>query len=275
MLIVATPQLLAIEPGPFMGSGGVLRGFFTSVDDAWEHLATGPLDNSMPEERIHRCRWVLRWKDIQELSAIEPWPSLRISWMSGLGSDTRTLTPTRRWFGHEPTKDEVQREEVIVALFDQITALGLRIPGDPGWTAVEHVPWEDVQEWPNVQTGDGGYRTPGVELVVASRSKPTSLEFLFAWWASGPRQPWKMTARDVAVTRHYVYAHLAGGRMARLPLSALRDRWTSPRGDCIYEFGRRTRLVLPARETCAVQHTLDELLERAGETRIRAAMEPD
>ena len=257
VFIVATPELLAIDPGPFL-NGGVLRGFCTSVDQAYSYLSMGLLDDAPPADRVHRCRWVMPWNDVKELSAIEPWPSMRITWKAGIRSDTRVLTPKRKWFRSGPTAEEIQREEVLDALFDHIEVLGLDVPGDPGWTAVQHVPWEEVDDWPQAQTGT--YRTAGVELIVASRSKPTSLEFLFAWWASGPRQPWKMTARDVVLTRHYIYAHLADDRKARLPLSALRDRWVSPRGDCIYEFGRRTRLVLPARDTCVVQHKLDELI---------------
>lgn len=264
MFIVVTPRVLAIEPGPF-AYGATPRGFCTSVVDAFPHLG-GRFDSTTPEERLHRCRWVVRWQDITELSAIEPWPSLRVAWKAGMGGDTRTLTPRRRWFGHEPTDEEKQWEKVFDALFDWMKATGRRVPGDPGWTRLEHVPWTYVSEWPKRHVGEGGYRTTSQELIVADRSKPTSFEFMLAWLAAGPRQPWSYTAREVAITKHFLYAQLAGRSMpGRLPLGSLRDSAETPQGT-LYWFGRRTPFFLPTRADCPVRAYLNEIVATASQS---------
>lgn len=260
MYVVATPRLLAIETEPYRfvaATNRPLAGFATDEESVDARLRIVGMTG---KEAMHRLRFCLKWREVLELEAVEPWPSLRLKWKAAGAVDDRTLSPARRWFGDGPSKLELQWEEVIVALFERASELGIRAKLLLGWASLDHVPWEDVDHWPEAHVGDGSYRTAGTNLIVASRDKPSSLEFMFSWLAAGPRQPWKMTTREVALTRDFVYAKFAGGRAARIPLSALRYGWLTNTAH-IYEFGRRTRLVLPARVSCPVQQALDARLK--------------
>lgn len=210
------------------------------------------------EERIHWLPYVFDWAQIVELSAIEPWPALRIEWRHRRVVDHRVFEPRRTWFKTEPNRWEQAWDAVIVELFERIEALGLPVSMNRGWAGAEHVPWIDDEHWPSDRDeGQGGYRVDAKRRVLATRSKPAPGEFLLSWFGAGPRQPWRATPREVVVTRDHVHARMAGDRTARLPLSALRLRRGGKTDTGVYVFGRRTLLVLPFREGCEVRALLD------------------
>jgi len=121
--------------------------------------------------------------------------------------------------------------------------------------------WESIDRWPGESRQGGAFRG-SAEPVLASRSAPSAPENLVIWWRSTPELPYARTARQVALTSHYVYVERYDGSRERVPLSKLRGRRRDRR---LMRYGvvDGEDLVLPHRRGCDLQADLARRLRGA------------
>ncbi len=254
MLVLATDTHFGVKPD-------MRNGLFLTNDAIAPLLAVYDPDLTPAPERIHRLQLIFKWTQVIEIAAIEPWPAFRISWRFKRIVDHRVFAPVRGWFVANPSETERNWDTILEALFERVVSLGVRVELQRGWLDADYVEWVDDPAWPiDGAEGQGSYRTSARERVLAQRERPSPGEFIISWFAAGTRQPWQYTPREIVVTRECVHARLAGGRMAKLPLGALRRRVGGASNALIYIFGRCTPLVLAHRPNCPVRRLFDERL---------------
>jgi len=207
---------------------------------------------------IHQL--VFPFKTLVSVEATDPYPTFEIEWRH-MGGKTRRRFIARFRRDEEAWGASVER---IFAHLDE------RFPHvvHRGWLDAQHTEWEPAAGFPDEGPSDddkrGGYRLSArdapAEEVVAERASPKPLEAMMDWLASGPDSPWREHPREVKVTVNHVYVRRRDDAVYRLPLSALRCGRKNTTGDVVYVFGRRTRLLLPHRDACAVVTALNALL---------------
>jgi hypothetical protein len=245
--------------------GFVFRVAWTDDGLAVFRAGEGP-DTEDPLETMNPYAVVVRWRDLRELVAIEPWPAFRIRWASDGGGGEITCTPKDQPFWHA---DEEEFGELVEALFAHV---GEHAPGRVrrGWLKYPKVEWEQVNAMPQPlpdrsSAGEGAYRSgPRAveEVAIAVREPPSAFESMLAWVASGPYRSRRHMTRGVRLTEEHVYVERRDGTFWRLPLSMLRERRGDASGDALYVFGRGTLLFLVERRGCPVAATLEALAAR-------------
>jgi len=213
-----------------------------------EHLLDGPPFSL----RIGRS-------DIYTVEAVEPCPSLRVSFRSAGVPDDRvfrcaTAKAARSW------------ARTIEALFEALEELGYDIRLERGWLAYQDVRWETLDALPErrASPGEGAYRsTERAPRVVARRPACSGIETMLVWLTSGPERSFKSTPNEVVLTSDEIFVRFHGGRIGVLPRDSLNRARQNSDGDVSYRFGRHVNLLLPHREGCEVVAALDAQLEAA------------
>lgn len=207
----------------------------------------------------------LKLRHLRVVEALEPWPTLRVTWEEDRVEDHRTIAPPARRFGAGgPTKTQLRHEAMVVELLGLLkNKAPRRATVDFGWAGVANQPWLRVDAMPEeAPRGDGVFRSAGgPSRIVARRDAPTPLESMLVWLASSPDRLWVDTPREVVLTRDYLYARFARGSLRCLPRETLRERRGPSGDDAVYVFGRRTLLVLTHRDGCPVRAALDAQLD--------------
>ncbi len=212
----------------------------------------------------------LRWSELVELAAIDPWPRFRVRWSSDLtrvvGEHVFTPTPALG-FGLvrvlSPDEFASQLENLIVHAAAHRPEVVKR-----GWVDAPDIDWEEVSSMPEPPTeqpalGDGAFRAaqrPVEEVAIAMRGRPSPLEAMIDWLASSPDRPWQLHPREARLSAEYFYALQRDGSIERVARSTLRVRLGGVDEDAVYLFGRRAAAVLTHREGCPVRTALDAQL---------------
>lgn len=197
---------------------------------------------------------LVRWQDLVNLEAVEPWPQLLIEWREG-GALRRSRVG--------PRSEPEAFDGAVEALFD--AAERRPVPDSKlraGWLTVPRARWEPVDELPSGQLTPprADYRSAPMapDPVVASRPARGGLGMLLAWLASSPSRPFRATIREAVLTERYLYVRRHDGRASRLPVELLRG--ADGGLDAVYRFGRGTLVLLTDRGRCAVCQALDARL---------------
>lgn len=209
----------------------------------------------------------LRLEQIQSIAAVEPWPSLHVAWKTKHLSLERTLAPAERRFGSGgPNDAQLAHEAMVEQVIDGLRTGPAASVVDRGWAGVGVVPWVETELWPDdASVGEGAFRTAAdADPIAARRGPPSPLEAMLVWIASSPDRRLANTPREVILTREHLYARFSDDVVRALHRASLRTRLGPADEDAVYVFGRRTRLVLPHRDGCAVRALLDaQLAEEA------------
>lgn len=229
----------------------------------------------LPSPDVGPFDTVVRWEELTLVEPIHPWPALRVRWEPAGGTHAREQV-------HHPRGPRalLPRSPAAVEAMETFGALVEQLIGwirdhhpraeqviSPGWTDLPDVPWERAPGLPEDEPAAGGaYRASGRsrrvlgQRVVARRPRPTVTELLLAWLALSDRKPWRETLREAVLTDDHVYVELWDRSTWRLPLGALTVRLGETASDAVYVFGKRTFLVLTAREGDELTRRLDLLL---------------
>ncbi len=215
---------------------------------------------------------VLRWPELRQVAAVDPWPSLQISWQASGGLDALTFRPARPgldgvispWLAPEEFAAEV---EELIRFVQRHTSVLI----DRGWIDIPELAWEQVGSMPDPPSeravvGDGAFRAaprPVEDVAIAVRAAPTPYEAMLEWLASTPDRPWREHPRRVRASDDFLYVERRDRTMWRAPLDVLRARLGGSDEDAIYVFGRRATVLLTHRAACPVRALLDARLERA------------
>jgi hypothetical protein len=199
---------------------------------------------------------VVRWPELCELAAVDPWPRIRVVWSGPHGRSEEQFGPRGR----------SERFAAIVArLFDHVR----RHKPDAvqwGWLAAPEVHWEQVARLPGDEREQrpsrGAYRTAAAkvahETVLARREPPSPFEALLQWLQT---RSFRTQPRELELTPEFLYGRRSDRTCWRLPLEHLRARIGEPTGDRSFVFGRHTFVVLPHREGCELTRALEQRLE--------------
>lgn len=226
-----------------------------------------PLDTTNPNAIV------LRWHELRELAAVDPWPRFRVRWRGPGGGDDHTFAPARDVvltllmpaLAPEPFAEQVGR---LIEHTQRHAPHAVR----RGWLDAPEVRWERVGSMPEVaggarpELGHGAFRAiarPVEEMATAVRPPNRPLESMMQWLMSTPDRPWRQHPREVRLGPEHLYAARRDGTIWRVPLETLRARVGEPSEDALYVFGRRTSIVLTKRDACEVRAALDARLERA------------
>ncbi|MBK8172288.1 MAG: hypothetical protein IPK60_18350 [Sandaracinaceae bacterium] len=193
---------------------------------------------------------LIPWNDLKELSAVEPWPNLRI------------VTPSMRQLllPASPLQPDSYAHSVD-ALFQnarQFTRGNVRM--DQAWLRHAEVNAEVVPEWPT--TNAATYReAEAPERVLAERdparflaSKPDALP------------PYALRrafiARRAMLTSAALYFNTDSAAIYRLPVDKLRNARHVSATECVFTFGRRTFIRLSEPTKCPVAKAMLTRLKR-------------
>lgn len=229
-------------------------------------------DGTDPLETTNVDAIVLRWHELRELAAVDPWPSFRVRWHGPGGGDEHTFSPRRGTLAEKlspalsPPGFARSVEAMIYHVASHTEGLVKR-----GWLDAPEVEWERVRALPEARVarelaGQGAFRAaprPIEEEATALREKPTALEAMLQWLVSSPEKPWREHPREVRTSAAYLYVERRDRSFWRLPLDTLRVRLGTTRDDAVYVFGRRTGILLTHRDGCPVRAELDARLTRA------------
>ncbi len=201
---------------------------------------------SVPNEPLH-----LPWHQVAWLTAEHPWPGLRLRWRAAGVLHSARLVPAQ-------PADAGAVAARIAELFAYVRANIRGVEVAPGWLDFAELEWEKA-EWPMEPTRDdaaaGAFRTsappPRAGPVIAHRTRRTPLEVLLDWLASRPGLEWRAQPIEIAATTTHLFARTRRG-VVKAPLVALARVDVTKDGDVVATFGRKTRIVLPHRQDCAV-----------------------
>ncbi len=214
---------------------------------------------------------VLRWHEVREVAAVDPWPRVRVAWSGPGGGDEHTFAPVRdstdAAFSGQLTSEPFAVR--AAALIEHVVKHAPAVV-DRGWLDLDEVSWEQVASLPELPgerpvVGDGAFRAaprPVEEEAVALREAPTPYEAMLDWLASSPERPWRAHPRRVRTSTHSLYVERRDRTLWRLPLEALRLRVGAYDEDAYYIFGRRTAVLLTHRDGCPVRKALDARLKQ-------------
>jgi len=187
---------------------------------------------------------VIPWNLVRRITAVDPWPRVRLDWLAEHGPAVRELRPD--------DTDAGSFSELMESLVSDARRYAPAEAVHPGWTAWPDTSWERAARFPTEPDHGGAYRTSArdeVDRVVAHRRLVTVLDFLFRWVAPAP---WRTQVAEVAVTRQHVWVRRRDGTVWRVPRGALRDVRRIQGGQVRLTFGRRTQLWLHERPGCPV-----------------------
>ncbi len=194
----------------------------------------------------------VRWRDVESIEPVEPWPQILIEWREGAHF-------LRARIG--PSKDPEAFDASVEALFDAAEARLLSSKLPTGWLATPRAEWEDVDELPHIdeRPEPASYRSaPVSDPIVAVRAPRGGLGTMLEWLASSPTRPFRSMVRRAVLTESYLYVERRDGRAQRIPIGLLAA--AEGGDDAVYRFGRGTTLVLGGRRECAVCRALDARL---------------
>jgi len=197
--------------------------------------------------------------DLRKVEAVEPWPSVRIVFRSGRVIDERIYSVDGR-----PSHQSSSFSKAVEALFGGLEEMGHECTLERGWLNYPVVRWQPVDAMPEGarDTGQGAYRSGSVgQAIVAHRPAAKGIETLLCWLSSTPERRFRDTPFEVTLTPEDVWVRFHGGRVGRVPRSALIEAHANSEGDTTYRFGRRLFLLMPHREGCEVVAALNRQLE--------------
>ncbi len=192
---------------------------------------------------------------LYHVEPVDPWPSVAFGWVDGLESCAAVLTPDE--MDAHAFAQEV--EKVIVGCEARVARATQR-----GWLDTPVHAWEPVDAMP----GEGpqgpelrGYRSAAVDPdpIVAERIIEAGAPSLWTWVWARLSPPRRIQARQVVLTKRFVYVRAPNGRF-RLPVGTLRTSRRTEDGDSIYVFGRHTELLLVHQPDCPLTAALDARL---------------
>ncbi|MEM9069999.1 MAG: hypothetical protein AAGE52_15940 [Myxococcota bacterium] len=255
MFILATDSVLGLDPGLpdfFLTSTDQADAFLRELDRRGQYQGGATrrwVQSGYTARTHHSLAQLLRWQQIEEVAAIDPWPTLRVSWRVSHGvSDQRT---------YRAGLDRAGQDAVVEQLFDYLAEREVRCRVEAGWAAHPFVEWEECT-WPEDQNREGGYREGILRSeLLAYREPPSAWEYMLTFVTL---RRFGEIPRELALTRDDLYARDAKGGVRRLPRATLRARRLDVHDDRVYLFGRWTPVVLAARDSCPVRDMLDAQL---------------
>jgi competence ComEA-like helix-hairpin-helix protein len=201
--------------------------------------------------------------DLYAIAAIDPWPSMRIqAWPVRGGPRSVLEFPREAIEGFFQSAEPLllEQERVVEGVLAWVRDKAPHADIEDGWSAYVDVQPEPIDLWPEAATSLSPYRGQGSGSRIAERPAVTGYQAFLTWLGSSPDKPWSETPRELALTSEHLYFRTWKRKALRLPLSQLRAHYRFEKGDRIYVFGRRTRVVLPVTDKpCPVAQRLDEL----------------
>ncbi len=234
-----------------------------TTDDGFAFVRTirAPFAGHDPLDTDDLSGIVVRWPELVRLEAIEPWPSIRVTWKHRHAKDGAEF--------HPPVARAERFAEKVEGLFAHVAR------HEPhrivrGWLDVDDVAWREVESLPETGepagSGGGPYRAasaPIREKVVARRYASGALREIVRGMF---RPAWREVAGEVVITTEHVYVRRQNGRCLRLDMSHLRlgRRLPDPSDGIVYVFARRAELHVPHLDGCGVTRLLNQRLLEAG-----------